>query len=182
VCCEHEDGPHEIDPRTPAGKDASYTLRTLRTWATTIAPTVQTTAAIAKGAAPLITLLLTGVAVHLHGTARKDVHAAATHLGKIPGHLPLLDQTPGTPTMREITTPTPHAPQPAASEAYPPHKATTATPSTFAPPTHPPDHETNPQPHGKTRHPSATASHHEPPADLLRRRNPVWSDSGACAW
>jgi internalin A len=101
VCCQSEDGPHEVQ-----GKDAAYDLHALRAWARTIAPGVQAIAASAKAAAPLISLLLAGVALELHGNAKKEVVNARTHLASIPNHLSLIDQPSGTEAIHEVTEPT----------------------------------------------------------------------------
>ena len=101
VCCQQSGGWHPVD-----GDDAAYDLRTLHPWAQKIAPAAQKIAATAKAAAPLISLLLVGVAQDLNGTARKDLLDARKHLPAIPGHLPLLDQTPGADILNEVTEPT----------------------------------------------------------------------------
>lgn len=101
VCCQQAGGWHEVP-----GKDAAYDLRVLHTWALKIAPTAQTIASTAKAAAPLISLLLAGIALDLHGSAKKELQTARTHLNAIPGHVPLLEPTPGSAAVREVTTPT----------------------------------------------------------------------------
>lgn len=106
VCCEYEEGWHEIEPESPGAQDAVYDLRRLHAWAHTIAPTVQGIATTAKTAAPLIGLLLGVIVPYLHGTARKEVQAARAHLHQVPGHVRLLDQVPGASALREVVTPT----------------------------------------------------------------------------
>ena len=101
VCCQHNSGWHEV-----AGKEAAYDLRTLRTWASKVAPGIQTIAATAHAAAPLISLLLAGIALDLRGSARKDVVAARAHLTGIPGQVALLHQPPGADGLHQVTTPT----------------------------------------------------------------------------
>jgi hypothetical protein len=101
MCCEQSDGWHEV-----TGKEAVYDLRTLHAWAQKVTPTVQTIAATAKAVTPLISLLLAGIALDLHGTAKKDVLDARKHLPPIPGRLAVLDDKPGATTLYEVTEPT----------------------------------------------------------------------------
>src|SRR4029077_217266 len=97
---------HEITAEHPGGTGATYDLRVLHEWARKIAPAAQTVAATAKAVVPLISLLLAGIAIELNGAAKTELLKARTYLPKIPDHLVLLDQTPGSESVHEVTIPT----------------------------------------------------------------------------